>query len=134
METIHAGYWKIFFRTATTEIINERYRFANTGSNAMRMISALGVAVAGLSVIGAVAAYGQINTHSQYGGTTAAVVDDKGNLRVPSDYRTAYQVLGSWAVAKDDDPAQSSCTWSMHRPEPSPRIARTDTFPTAPFS
>jgi hypothetical protein len=34
----------------------------------------------------------------------AAVVDDKGNLRVPADYRTAYQMLGSWAVAKDDGP------------------------------
>ena len=33
-----------------------------------------------------------------------AVVDDKGNLRVPADYRTAYQMLGSWAVAKDDGP------------------------------
>ena len=51
---------------------------------------------------GAGTAYGQINTRSQYSETTAIVVDDKGNLRVPSDYRTAYQALGSWAVAKDD--------------------------------
>ena len=64
----------------------------------MRIIDALGVALAGLSVIGAVTAYGQIDTRSQYGGTTAAVVDDKGNLRVPADYQTAYQMLGSWAV------------------------------------
>jgi len=85
-------------------MVNERYRFANTRSNAMRIVSALGVALAGLSVIGAVTAYGQINTRSQYGGATAAVVDDKGNLRMPSNYRTAYQVLGSWAVAKDDGP------------------------------
>jgi cytochrome P460 len=70
----------------------------------MRIVGVLGVALAGLFVIGAVTAYGQINTRSQYGGTTAAVVDDKGNLRVPSDYRTAYQMLGSWAVAKDDGP------------------------------
>ena len=68
----------------------------------MRIVGVLGVALAGLFVIGAVTAYGQINTRSQYGGTTAAVVDDKENLRVPSDYRTAYQMLGSWAVAKDD--------------------------------
>ena len=53
-------------------------------------------------MIGAVAAYGQIDTRSQYGGTTAAVVDDKGNLRVPADYRTTYQMLGSWAVAADN--------------------------------
>jgi hypothetical protein len=28
-----------------------------------------------------------------------AVVDAHGNLRVPADYRTSYQFLGSWAVA-----------------------------------
>ena len=64
----------------------------------------LGIVLAGLSVIGAVTAYAQMDTRSQYAGPTAAVVDDKGNLRVPADYRTAYQMLGSWAVAKDDGP------------------------------
>lgn len=29
------------------------------------------------------------------------VVDSKGNLRVPADYRTPYQFLGSWAIAAD---------------------------------
>src|SRR5437764_13552822 len=33
----------------------------------------------------------------------AKVVDAGGNLRVPGDYRTAYQFLGSWAVAADQD-------------------------------
>jgi hypothetical protein len=70
----------------------------------MRIADALGVTLTGVSMIGAATAYGQIDTRSQYGGTTAAVVDDKGNLRVPADYRTAYQVLGTWAVAKDDGP------------------------------
>ena len=51
----------------------------------MRIVGALGVALSGLSVIGAVTAYGQIDTRSQYGGTTAAVVDDKVN-------QTAYQM------------------------------------------
>ena len=32
---------------------------------------------------------------------TEKVVDASGNLRVPADYRTAYQSLGSWAVAAD---------------------------------
>jgi hypothetical protein len=104
METKHASYWKTSSRAATTEMVNERYRFAITMSNALRIVSALGVALAGLSVIGAVTAYGQINTRSQYGGATAVVVDDKGNLRVPSDYQTAYQMLGIWAVAKDGSP------------------------------
>ena len=43
-----------------------------------------------------------IDAHASYGGMTATVVDDKGDLRVPADYRTAFQVLGSWAVANDD--------------------------------
>ena len=70
----------------------------------MRIVGTLCVALAGLSVIATVTANGQIKTRSQYNGTTAAVVDDKGNLRVPADYRTAYQMLGSWAVAAADGP------------------------------
>ena len=70
----------------------------------MRIVGALGVALAGLSLIAAVTAYGQADTRSQYGGTTATVVDGKGNLRVPADYRTTYEALGNWAVAKDDGP------------------------------
>ena len=49
---------------------------------------------------------------AQTGGTTGpdaassarerkAVVDANGNLRVPPDYRAAYQFLGSWAVAAE---------------------------------
>ena len=34
----------------------------------------------------------------------AKVIDASGNLRVPGDYRTAYQFLGSWAVAADQGP------------------------------
>jgi Cytochrome P460 len=32
---------------------------------------------------------------------TQTVVDASRNLRMPGDYRTAYQSLGSWAVAAD---------------------------------
>lgn len=32
----------------------------------------------------------------------AAAVDPYGNLRVPKDYRSTYQYLGSWAVAADE--------------------------------
>lgn len=70
----------------------------------MRIAGVVGVALAGLAAIGAVTAHAQMAKGSQYEGTAAAVVDDKGNLRVPSDYRTTYQMLGSWAVAKDDGP------------------------------
>ena len=36
------------------------------------------------------------------------MVDANGNLRVPADYRTTYQFLGSWAVADGEgqDPNQ----------------------------
>jgi len=39
-----------------------------------------------------------------YGGATAKVVDGAGNMHVPTDYRSTYQVLGSWAVAADGSP------------------------------
>jgi hypothetical protein len=70
----------------------------------MRIVGILGVVLAGATVIGAVTAYGQVNTRSQYEGTAAAIVDDHGNLRVPSDYRTAFEMLGNWAVAKEAGP------------------------------
>jgi hypothetical protein len=85
-------------------MVNERYRFANIRNSAMRIISALYIALAGFSAIGAVTAYEQIDTRSQYSGTIATVVDDKGNMHVPAGYQTAYEVLGSWAVAADDGP------------------------------
>jgi hypothetical protein len=68
----------------------------------MRIVGVLGATLAGMFVVGAVSAYGQINARSQFGGQTAIVVDGKGNLHVPADYRTTYQTLGTWAIAKDD--------------------------------
>lgn len=76
----------------------------HTRSSAMRIVGALGVALAGLSMTVAVAAYGQTDTRSPFKGMTAAVVDGKGNMHVPTDYRTTYQTLGSWAVAADNGP------------------------------
>jgi hypothetical protein len=68
----------------------------------MRFVGVLGLALGRMSVIAAVAAYGETSTRSSYEGATAAVVGEKGHLRVPADYRTAYQMLGTWAIAKDD--------------------------------
>jgi hypothetical protein len=73
----------------------------------MRIVGVLGIALAGLSAIGVVTAYG-LDTRSPYSGAPAAVVDSKGNIRVPADYRTTYQMLGSWAVAKDKDDGPGS--------------------------
>jgi hypothetical protein len=38
---------------------------------------------------------------SSRGASQANVVDANGNLRVPENYRTLYQSLGSWAIAAD---------------------------------
>ena len=74
------------------------------GNSTMRLVSAMKVAFVGLVTIGAVTAYGRLSTGSHYAGATAAVVDEKGSMRVPSDYRTTYQMLGTWAVAADGSP------------------------------
>src|SRR5262249_39012079 len=89
-------------QTTRPEILALRPRIFLENS-VMRIISVLGIGLGGLVVIGVVTAFG-FDTRPQFGGTIASVVDDKGNLHVPSDYRTAYQALGAWAVAKDDGP------------------------------
>ena len=40
--------------------------------------------------------------------TPAAIVDGQGNLRVPSNYRAAYEFLGAWAIAADKGPGSSA--------------------------
>ena len=69
----------------------------------MRVVGILGMVLSSFSLVGAVTAHG-LDAQSSYNGVTAAVVDSEGNLRVPSDYRTAYETLGSWAVANDKGP------------------------------
>ncbi len=62
------------------------------------------IIVVGLVSLMAVSAavYGQLGEAAANNGSkTEAIVDANGNLRVPPDYRTAYQFLGSWAVAAD---------------------------------
>lgn len=70
----------------------------------MRITSALGIALVGFSMMVGVAACGHNDKLSPYRGATAAVVDSKGNMQVPADYQTAYQMLGTWAVAAKDGP------------------------------
>lgn len=48
-----------------------------------------------------IAAYGESATRSPYTGATAAVVDRAGNMQVSPNYRTTYQMLGTWVVASD---------------------------------
>jgi hypothetical protein len=67
----------------------------------MRIINRVGIGMAVLSTMVAVAAYGQKDAASNNASKADTVVDANGNLRVPDAYRTTYQFLGSWAVADD---------------------------------
>jgi hypothetical protein len=58
------------------------------------------VGIAAISVIFVAVGYAQVNTHPSPVGSTT-IVNDKGNLHVPDDYRTTYEALGSWAIAAD---------------------------------
>ena len=68
----------------------------------MKTKSVLGSCILALLAAASVAAYAQMRTAETAGAQdTGDIVDAEGNLRVPADYRTAYQFLGSWAVAAD---------------------------------
>jgi hypothetical protein len=72
------------------------------GAIAMKHVKIIVVVGLVSSLAVSAAVYGQLGASSANSGLrTAAVVDANGNLRVPADYRTAYQFLGSWAVAAD---------------------------------
>jgi len=62
------------------------------------------VAALGLAVIGAIAALAQTQSGPTWMRTVVvrnAAADASGNIRVPANYRTTYEFLGSWAVAAD---------------------------------
>lgn len=65
----------------------------------MKSVVIAGISIAAISAIVAAAAYAQMNTNPS--GPSTDVVDAKGNLRVPENYRTTYESLGGWAVAAD---------------------------------
>src|SRR6185437_14636915 len=63
----------------------------------MKIVGAAGL---GLLSLVSLAAIGTLTAAADDPATENAV-DASGNLRVPADYRTVYQFLGSWAVAAD---------------------------------
>jgi hypothetical protein len=68
----------------------------------MSTANVVGIGIAGISAMFAIAAHGQMDMAGSSNGPKAEAVDDAaGNLHVPDAYRTAYQSLGSWAVAAD---------------------------------
>ena len=69
----------------------------------MKMRARVTLSVAGLLIVFSALAYkapSRVEAAAQ-NQKTDAVVDAHGNLRVPADYRTTYQFLGSWAIAAD---------------------------------
>ena len=67
----------------------------------MKSSKTVGIAVAAALVGGAVTLLLVNRVASSGGAAQAHVVDAEGNLRVPANYRTLYQSLGSWAIAAD---------------------------------
>ena len=59
----------------------------------------------------------------------AKVVDASGNLRVPGDYRTAYQFLGSWAVAADQGPGSKEIHLVYASPGTIAAYRKAESFP-----
>jgi hypothetical protein len=67
----------------------------------MKTSMTVAIAVAAALVGSAVTLMLANGSNSRNGATRASVVDATGNLRVPENYRTLYQPLGSWAIAAD---------------------------------
>ena len=68
----------------------------------MRISKAIGIVVATTLIMVVFVALVLVNSASAGSGQGVAnVVDAQGNLRVPENYRTLYQSLGSWAIAAD---------------------------------
>jgi Cytochrome P460 len=69
----------------------------------MKVIKFAGFGIAALLVVITLGAYLPRPVIAQGGATRSnEVADGEGRLHVPGDYRTAYQLLGSWAIAADD--------------------------------
>jgi len=66
----------------------------------MTLSQVTGIALAVALLTGSAAVFAQTSGSASAG---AKVVDAKGNLRVPENYREHYHALGSWAIAADGE-------------------------------
>src|SRR5262245_26092450 len=69
----------------------------------MRSISIAGLAI--LAILGIATAIKRSSAEATSATPVSAgkmAADSEGQLRVPDDYRTTYQFLGSWAIAAED--------------------------------
>ena len=68
----------------------------------MKAVRVFTLGISGIGAIIAIAALASMQaTAISSASQTEAAVDAEGNLRVPRDYQTTYQQLGSWAVAAE---------------------------------
>ena len=69
----------------------------------MRAVRAFTLGISGVAAAVAIAALGSMQAIAIDGvRQTQAAVDAQGTLRVPPDYQTTYESLGSWAIAADE--------------------------------
>jgi Cytochrome P460 len=69
----------------------------------MRTVRAFALGISGVAAAIAIAALGSMQAIAIDGvRQTQAAVDAQGTLRVPPDYQTTYESLGSWAIAADE--------------------------------
>ncbi|WP_245288193.1 cytochrome P460 family protein [Bradyrhizobium sp. Ec3.3] len=69
----------------------------------MKAIGAMGLGVVAIATIVVVAGRGWETAEAfDHGSPAEAVVDARGNLRVPENYLATYQALGSWAIATEN--------------------------------
>jgi hypothetical protein len=94
----------------------------------MKLPRTVGLAVAVSLVAGTVAAFAQIS-----GAAPTGLVDAAGHLRVPADYRTLYQVLGTWAIAADSGRGSKEVHAVYASQGAIDAYRKTDTSRTAPF-
>ena len=108
IEVMTQGHWP--YRVNSCELIRRLESFsAAIVLNATRPLEYLimkatrVVAAVGLVSLSAIllAAYGQTGITAITKSHAEPMVDLQGTLRLPADYRTSYQFLGSWAVAAD---------------------------------
>src|SRR5215510_7072177 len=89
-------------RCWTSDLREVQQRFLLRKCSAMRVVNIMAIGVAGISAMIAIAAHGQLSTVLSSNASKAEAVDDaEGNLHVPTTYRSAYQYLGTWAIAAD---------------------------------
>ncbi|WFU39126.1 cytochrome P460 family protein [Bradyrhizobium sp. CB82] len=69
----------------------------------MRTVGVFTLGISGVAAVIAIAALGSMQAIAIDGvRQTQAAVDAQGALRVPPDYQTTYESLGSWAIAADE--------------------------------